>query len=125
MTMKYNPDVHHRRSIRLKAYDYSQAGAYFVTICTRNRACLFGDVVDGQMLLNDAGAMIGKWWNETAAKFDNIKLDESVIMPNHFHAIIALVGAALRGHPVVYGHSETDKQPETDQPTKPEQPKTG
>ncbi|WP_353684048.1 hypothetical protein V4D30_09245 [Thermodesulfovibrio sp. 3907-1M] len=58
--MKYNPDIHHRRSIRLKEYVYSQPGAYFVTIYTKNRQCLFGDVVDGEMILNDAGKMIEK-----------------------------------------------------------------
>lgn len=53
--MTYNPEKHHRRSIRLKGYDYSQAGAYYVTICTQNRACLFGDIVGGEMRLNDTG----------------------------------------------------------------------
>jgi putative transposase len=62
---KYNPDIHHRHSVRLKDYDYSQAGAYFVTICTQNRECLFGDI-GGEMKVNDAGHMIQKWWNESA-----------------------------------------------------------
>ena len=53
--MTYNPNIHHRRSIRLKEYDYSQNGAYFVTICVQNRECLFGEIVDGEMVLNDAG----------------------------------------------------------------------
>jgi REP element-mobilizing transposase RayT len=53
--MEYQSDRHHRRSIRLKGYDYSAAGAYFVTVCSQNRECLFGDVVDGKMRLNDAG----------------------------------------------------------------------
>jgi len=53
--MKFDPDHHHRRSIRLNEYDYSQPGAYFVTICTRNRKCSFGNLVDGKMILNDAG----------------------------------------------------------------------
>ena len=56
--MKYNPDKHHRHSIRLKGYDYAQLGAYFITICTQNRACLFGEIVDGEMMLNDAGKMV-------------------------------------------------------------------
>ena len=86
--MKYEPAKHHRRSIRLKKYDYAQAGTYFVTICTQDRECLFGDVVDGEMRLNDAGCMIQKWWHESAEKFKNIELDEFVIMPNHFHGII-------------------------------------
>ena len=97
--MDSNPENHHRRSTRLKEYDYSQAGAYFVTVCAKDRECLFGDIVDGEMRLNDAGFMIQKWWHESANKFKNIELDESVIMPNHFHGIIVIVGAALCGRP--------------------------
>ena len=111
---KYNPDIHHRHSIRLKGYDYSQAGAYFVTICTQNRECLFGDI-GGEMKVNDAGHMIQKWWNESAAKFGNIELDEFVIMPNHFHGIIVIVGAALCGRPGLGGHPEMDGQWKTGQ----------
>jgi hypothetical protein len=55
---KYNPDIHHRHSIRLKGYDYAQAGAYFVTICTRDRECLFGEILDGVMVMNEAGRMV-------------------------------------------------------------------
>ncbi len=100
--MKYNPDIHHRRSIRLKGYDYSQAGLYFITICTQNRLCLFGEIENGEMILNDAGIMIDKWWNELKHKYRNIKLHEQIIMPNHFHGIIQIinktdsVGADLR-----------------------------
>ncbi|HHT9152709.1 MAG TPA: transposase [Candidatus Hypogeohydataceae bacterium YC40] len=89
--MTYNPEKHHRRSIRLKGYDYSQAGAYFVTVCTHKRECLFGKIVDGEMQLNDAGRMAGKWWCELKNKFTNIELDEYVIMPNHFHGIIIII----------------------------------
>jgi len=136
--MKYNPAIHHRRSIRLKGYDYSQAGLYFVTICVNVgadlcvcpdelgehnilgehagsplRVCpddtgehggehigspvhirphLFGDVINGEMLLNDAGKMIEKWYVELPKKFPDIALGEFVIMPNHFHAIIVNTG---------------------------------
>lgn len=83
-----------RRSIRLKEYDYSQSGAYFVTICTQNRECIFGEIVDGQMALNDAGRTINEKWQELKTRFPNIELDEYLIMPNHFHGII-LVGATL------------------------------
>ncbi len=58
--MKYNPDLHHRRSTRLIEYDYSQAGAYFVTVCAKDRECLFGDIIGGKMMLNDIGIMIQK-----------------------------------------------------------------
>jgi REP element-mobilizing transposase RayT len=80
--MKYDPNKHHRRSIRLKGYDYSQPGKYFITICTKNRKCLFGDVVNGKMVLNDAGKMIEKWYFELPNKFPDIQCDQYIIMPN-------------------------------------------
>jgi len=85
--------IFHRHSIRLKDYDYSSAGAYFVTICTHDRECLFGDIIDGEMVLNDAGMMIDRIYNEMPRYFDNIVIDEYCIMPNHFHGIIHIVGA--------------------------------
>jgi putative transposase len=91
--MKYNPDKHHRRSIRLKGYDYSQEGAYFITLCINKRLCLFGDVVDDEVQLNDAGKMLQTWWDKLSGKYENIKLDEYIIMPNHMHGIIFIVGA--------------------------------
>jgi REP-associated tyrosine transposase len=79
----------HRRSPRLSDYDYSQEGAYFVTVCVQGRLCLFGEVVDGNMRFNPAGQMIGKWWGELERKFPSVKIDEYfVVMPNHFHGII-------------------------------------
>jgi len=102
MKMKYNSDIHHRRSIRLNGYDYSQTGLYFITICTQNRLCLFGEIKNWEMILNDAGMMIDKWWNELKHKYRNIKLHEQIIMPNHFHGIVQTinetdpVGADLR-----------------------------
>jgi len=94
--MPYDPQKHHRRSIRLKGYDYSQSGAYFVTIVTQNRERLFGEIVNGSMVLNNAGKMVEKWWYELNNKFPNIKLDGHITMPNHFHGIIITVGADLR-----------------------------
>jgi putative transposase len=91
--MKYDPEKHHRRSIRLKGYDYSEAGAYFVTICTYNRECLFGDIVDGEMRLNDAGAMVRDVWHTIPEHFPHADIDEFVVMPNHVHGIIVIVGA--------------------------------
>ncbi|MBI5739331.1 MAG: hypothetical protein HZA16_01310 [Nitrospirae bacterium] len=93
--MKYNPDIHHRRSIRLQEYDYANQGAYYVTICVKDRECLFGSIHNRKMVLNDAGQMVYKWWNESAHKFNRIELDEFVIMPNHMHGIITIVGADL------------------------------
>jgi len=81
---------HHRHSIRLNGYDYSRAGAYFVTTCTQNRACLFGDIVHGDMQLNNAGEMIQTVWDELQMRFKDIELDEFIVMPNHTHGIIVL-----------------------------------
>lgn len=131
---KFNSKIHRRRSIRLKGYDYSQEGLYFVTICVRKRKCLFGYIVREQVIendtsigtplvgalpeshdpnegvptrgtptggdnaimeLNDAGRMIETVWLELPDRFPNIKLHEYVVMPNHFHAIIEIVGAPL------------------------------
>ena len=110
--MNYDPKKHRRRTIRLKGYDYRQAGAYFVTICTQNQACLFGDVMDGEMQLNDAGGMVERWWFELNGKFSTVETDEFAVMPNHFHGIVVitdtvvgadLVGADLRVGPVGNG----------------------
>lgn len=93
----FNPDVHHRRSIRLRGYDYSSVGAYFVTICVQGRECLFGDVADGVMCLNDAGRMVEHVWSALPERFPGVALDECVIMPNHFHGIIVINDFARRG----------------------------
>jgi putative transposase len=90
--LKYDPDKDHRLSIRLKGFDYRQSGAYFVTICTQNRACLFGAVADGEVRLSDAGEIAKATWNELPARFPSLGLDVFVVMPNHIHGII-MVGA--------------------------------
>ena len=121
-----NPNFHQRQSIRLKGYDYSKAGLYFITICAQHRECLFGEIrpiiradlrvcpndpmnaiVPLQiMILNDAGEMIVKWYDELENKYPKIRCHERIVMPNHFHCIIekmdtihqgAHVGAPLRG----------------------------
>ena len=89
----YNPQMHNRRSIRFKGYDYTQAGLYFITICCQNRACLFGEIENGKMMLNDAGAIANDCWLNIPNHFPNAILHEYVIMPNHVHGIIELVGA--------------------------------
>jgi REP element-mobilizing transposase RayT len=86
--MPYNPNIHNRKSIRLMGYDYSQAGWYFITICVQNRLCLFGEIVNGEMMLNDAGRMVENEWLKLPQRFANIELHEYVVMPNHFHAIM-------------------------------------
>jgi putative transposase len=97
--MPYDPEQHRRRSIRLKGYDYSRAGAYFVTAVAQGRACLFGDVVDNDMILNDAGRMVERWWWQLNDKFPTIVTDAYIVMPNHFHGIIVIVGADSRVRP--------------------------
>jgi REP element-mobilizing transposase RayT len=89
--MKFNPDKHHRRSIRLKGYDYSQAGMYFVPVCAEQRLCLFGDVVDGCMQLNEVGLRVQQAWEDLPTRFSSGTLDTFVVMPNHIHGIIAIV----------------------------------
>ena len=81
--------MYHRNSPRLSGYDYSQEGAYFVTVCVQGRLFLFGKIVDGNMRLNPAGQIIGKWWRELERKFPSLKIYEYyVVMPNHFHGIV-------------------------------------
>ena len=90
-----------RRSLRLTGYDYAQAGAYFVTICTRDRVCLFGEVVEGSMRLNAAGELATKLWSDIPTRFPETDLDLFIVMPNHVHGITVLperlVGAPLVG----------------------------
>ncbi|MBM3188247.1 MAG: transposase [Chloroflexi bacterium] len=103
MTIPYDPDRHHRRSIRLRGYDYASAGAYFVTLCAQGKACLFGDVAGHEMVLNGAGEMVRRVWDELATRYPGVALDAFVLMPNHLHGIIVLqpaVGAAPRGRPL-------------------------
>ncbi|MFH1665222.1 MAG: transposase [Candidatus Omnitrophota bacterium] len=85
-----------RGTIRLKNYDYTKQGAYYVTVCVTRRKCIFGDVRDGEMVLKDAGRMAGEWWQKLPLHFPNIEMDEYIIMPNHLHGII-IVGAPLVG----------------------------
>jgi REP element-mobilizing transposase RayT len=97
MVGNYNPEKHRRRSIRLREYDYSRRGAYFVTICTQNRECLFGNIQHNEMVLNQAGEMAYKTCNNLSIKCPGIEIDEFIIMPNHVHGIIIIVGAPLVG----------------------------
>jgi putative transposase len=86
--MKYDPPKHHRRSIRLKGYDYSTAGAYFITICTQNREILLEP--------QPVREMVQHWWDKLQEKFTDAQIDKFVIMPNHIHGIIFIVGADTR-----------------------------
>jgi REP element-mobilizing transposase RayT len=99
--MKFDHEKHYRRSLRLKRYDYFRAGGYFVTIVTQNRECLFGDIVEGEMVLNRLGEILSFTWNDLPNHNQNIKLDEFSIMPNHIHGIIIIVGAGSEPAPTL------------------------
>ncbi|ASB50634.1 transposase [Alkalitalea saponilacus] len=88
--MTYNPPKHHRRSIRLKGYDYSQAGLYFITICCQDRICRFGHIETGKMYLNELGLVAYNEWAKLPQRFPSFELDVFQIMPNHIHGIIVL-----------------------------------
>jgi REP element-mobilizing transposase RayT len=88
--MKHDENPKARRSIRLSHYDYGGSGAYFITLCIQNRTCLFGHVIDGSMIRNDLGTIVAEEWQHTAEIRSNVALDEFVVMPNHFHAIVTL-----------------------------------
>jgi REP element-mobilizing transposase RayT len=94
---KFDPQRHHRRSIRLKGYDYAQPGAYFVTICTQDRACLFGEIVDGKMVLNVLGRVAATHWERIPRRTTHVELGTWVVMPNHVHGIITITDDDGRG----------------------------
>ena len=100
MSKSLDPQPHHRRSVRLKDYDYASVNGYFVTVCTHNRECLLGEVVDGKMRLSAYGEIAKDEWLKTASVRPNVVLDAFVVMPNHLHGIIIIfaknVGATRR-----------------------------
>jgi REP element-mobilizing transposase RayT len=96
----------HRKSIRLPGYDYSTIGAYFVTICSHEHQCLFGEVVNNEVILNDIGNSIRCWWSKLSEKYPTIETDVSIIMPNHFHGIIQIVGVDPCVDPTMGGHMD-------------------
>jgi putative transposase len=110
--------MHHRRSIRLKGYDYAGEGLYFITICTSEKQYLFGQFVDAQMQLSDIGAQAQKCWAEIPQHFPNVVLHEYVIMPNHVHGIIEIVGAKNLS-PRVTDDSEFGTRANDDSPLRP------
>jgi REP element-mobilizing transposase RayT len=110
----------HRRSIRLKGYDYTKPGGYFITLCTQYGACLFGDVADGKMVLNQFGKIVENEWLQTTDIRPYVELDEYCIMPDHFHGIIIIhdtvVGATRRVAPTE-NHSPTERAAQRVAPT--------
>jgi REP element-mobilizing transposase RayT len=95
--MPYDKRLHHRRSIRLRSHDYSTPDYYFITICTADKKCIFGQVANGEMRLNKCGAIAKQYLNELETYYHNVRLHEFVIMPNHMHAMIEIldVGAGF------------------------------
>jgi putative transposase len=81
-----------RRSIRLPEYDYSKPNAYFITICSHNKNLIFGGIREGKIILSKIGKIAEKYLNEIPNHFDDVYIDEYVIMPNHIHIIISIVG---------------------------------
>jgi REP element-mobilizing transposase RayT len=99
--MTYDPDIHHRRSIRLKGFDYSSNNAYFVTVCVEKRRCLLGEIVNTEMVLNENGKVVVECWTDLPNHYSNIQLDKYVVMPNHFHGIIQICGVELKADSVL------------------------
>jgi Transposase and inactivated derivatives len=110
--MKYDPEKHHRHSIRLKEYDYTQVGAYFVTICTWGRECLFGEIVDGEMRLNECGHIVTNEWARSCEIRQEIELDEWIIMPNHVHGIVIITNVGAHGRaPLQHDNTVLHRKP--------------
>ncbi len=108
---KYDPQFHHRRSIRLKSYDYSSAGLYFITLLCFERENLFGKIENGEMILNDFGKIAYENWLKTEEIRPQVKLDVFIIMPNHMHAIFQIRSTSRRGElhsPHSPQHEEVD-----------------
>ena len=93
----YDPDIHHRHSLRWHKHNYSSPGAYYVTICVQENRCLLGSCELGAMKLNDAGRMVNTEWLQLPTRFPTVRLDEHIVMPNHFHGILQLVGEPFVG----------------------------
>ena len=106
---QFDPQIHHRHSIRLQGYDYTQAGAYFVTIAAQGRACLFGEVRDGEMRLSAVGKIVQWEWMRLEEQFPPVELGACVVMPNHIHGIIVIHAAERAPRHV---HRRTARQTE-------------
>jgi len=124
--IRYNRDKHHRpfgnahgrRSIRLQGYDYSQAGLYFITICTKDGEHLFGEITDGKMVLNAFGKIADNEWLKTGEIRDNVELSEYVIMPNHIHGIIVLNTVGAYGNTPLLPNTLRSNKPVFKSPSK-------
>jgi REP element-mobilizing transposase RayT len=108
--MAYNRDIHHRQSIRLHGYDYSQNGAYFVTICVKDMMPIFGDVHNDEMQLNKYGHLVAECWQNIPQHFPNTELDSYIIMPNHLHGIIWINVGAQHAAPLPAPDTDPSQQ---------------
>ncbi|MSP53983.1 MAG: transposase [Gammaproteobacteria bacterium] len=97
---QYNKEIHHRNSIRLRDYDYTQKGAYFLTICIANKECILGEILDGAMQMNLYGQIVEKEWLKSSEIRPEFQLGEYVVMPNHFHCIVQIVDCVNEKHVV-------------------------
>jgi len=119
--MPYDRFKHHRHSIRLRGYDYTQIGAYFITIATHasRRECLFGGIADGEMRLNELGRVVAECWDALPAHFPNVELDEFVVMPNHLHGIVVIGDDASAGRGEAFFCTTKNASPLQPQPSPP------
>jgi len=111
MPHMHGPHLPNRHTLRLRHYDYSRPGAYFITICTNRRLCVFGDVRDGVVFLNPLGRIVHNTWIEMSERFAGVYLDLFAVMPNHFHGILMLTDSAQKHVP------ELDERPQATTPT--------
>ena len=116
MKSKFDPKKHHRRSIRLRGYDYASEGAYYVTIVAHGRECLFGEIIDNEMYLSKYGEIVQKWWEEIWIHFRNVETGAFVVMPNHIHGIIFITdkrrGEVISPHYNPNQHNQTNANDE-------------
>jgi REP element-mobilizing transposase RayT len=124
MPNQFNSHKHHRRSIRMKGYDYSQPGAYFVTLCTWQRECLFGEVVNGELHLNEMGRIVLRAWRDLPNHYPHLELGEFCILPNHVHAIMILTDHDSRRGGSVPDQANHDDRSRPDQVTESQNLKT-
>jgi putative transposase len=113
--MSYNPNRHHRRSIRLQGYDYTQAGVYFLTLCIQGRECILGEIASDAVRLSPFGLIVQNEWLRTAEIRREVELDAFIVMPNHFHAIVVFTNSLVESKPVGAHGMRPDLDPRRDQ----------
>jgi 2-C-methyl-D-erythritol 2,4-cyclodiphosphate synthase len=114
--MGYDPDRHHRESIRLPGYDYSQPGTYFLTLCVHDRDCIFGDIVAGEMRRNAIGDIVAEEWLKSARMRSELRLDQWIVMPNHLHGIVSISRPITLEHERAHGRVPLQGKPGANRP---------